>query len=1019
MNLLNIFKSVLSEEKLPEGKKGILLLDIDDTLLKADGSLIKIYRKLPTDKEEVALSSAEYAKENVTPETKEYYDYRDFNNGKKVYASIAKGAPLLNNLKVVDAFYNGGYKLGILTARGCANDVKRAIKAFLKVRDAKGNFVDAPIDEKDIHCVNDLALNKAGAYPGATDFEKKQNVLRNYAKKYDYVYFIDDDPKNINALKALKKADPEIAEKLRSIDAKKNMLKPLKEEILSEMAAKDVTSEILNAIKAKDYGKALVLYFNIVKSQPAYAGKKDTKSAFKHMLTFGIARTFSALEKKEQIPAGATQEMKAFGIENVDKLIDGIEYEGNPDYVAKKRNITTERKKVAAKTLDTLLKGIEKYEADGWTIKDKTPKIGSTKTIPSFYYVYATRPKQIFDEEVEESVILEMAMKDVDSELLSNIKNKNYKDALIKYFNNIKGQSTYAKFDTVGKAYDQMRRYGLARTFNAFEKNGSIPAGASKELKAFADNAKNRAEILAALGGEDASPTGEVKKVAPAPAEKKAETPKLEGDAGALKKIKDRVEKYGKIRAEIDDYITTGKFITPFAVDIRRNGEAGVPLVEKPLVAGIAKDNPNLTKSERYMVPMKEFRSKFIPSFIEKEAMKDLTSEQKKNLDKAETLGAEHYEATKNKILGAYMSKVLNNIVMGLSDFNKAHNGENLTDKQILDELKTEVDFPYSDFVKLEKWFKETKIARDKLSGAKREKTSSSAAIPKEVEKLKSEYISYLNALNKAIAEDKVGEFLSVPDNLDIACTVLDSANKPVDSKKMQAFKGKNAAVPNDKLAPALKKMYQDRFDETGDADFAGKYDLLRSSLRKAIERRNELVAKGEEVDWKIDANIETLAKKVIEATMDRLIAVELLEKSANSGVFKELAAAAEKHRIIKEKYAKLHPEEAKKAEANKYDEYYTPDEKAAAPETKPAAPEEKAPEASPVEKMYKAVQASIDKLAIPDMLKRRLQVPKTINLPNKKYTDEEIKELYDALQNGDEELYKLIAEPKFRDRRS
>lgn len=1012
MNILNILRNALNEEKLPEGKTGILLLDIDDTLLKSDSSLLKIYRKLPTDKEEVPLTSAEYAKEHVTPETKKYYDYRDFRDPKKVYASIANGAPLLNNLKVVDAFYNGGYDLGILTARGCADAVRKAIRAFLRVRDENGNLIPVRIPAANVHCVNDDDY----PYPGATDFEKKQNVLRKYAKEYnyDYVYFIDDDAKNINALKALKKSDPEIANRLRSIDAKKNMKNPIKEEIISEMAAKDVTSEILNAIKAKDYGKALVLYFDIVKSQPSYAGKKDTKSAFKHMLTFGIARTFSALEKKGQIPEGSTQEMKTFGIQNVDKLIDGVEYEGNPDYVAKKRNITTERKKVAAKTVETLLKGIEKYEAEGWTIKDKTPKVGSTKTIPSFYYVYATRPKQVFDD-ITEDVLTEMAVKDVNLDILADIKDKNYKDALVKYFNNIKDQSTYTKFDTVGKAYDQMRRYGLSRTFNALEKSGKIGEGVSKELKAFADNAKNRTEILSALGGEDASLSGEVKKEEPkAKEEKKVEPPqKLEGDAAALKKIRDRIEKYKKIISDIDNYILTSKFIVPFAADIRKNGDSGVPLMEKPRVTGIAKDNPNLTKSERYMVPMKEFRSRFIPPFIEKAAMNDLTFEQKKNLDKAETLGSEYYEATKNKILGAYMSKFLNNIVLGLMDFNKEHKDENLTDKQILDELKSEVDFPYSNFVKLEKWFKESKVARDKLSGLRKEKTTSSASIPKEVEKLKSEYISFLNALNKAIVEDKAAEFLSVPNNFEIARTVLDSASKPVDSKKMQEFKKENEAVPNDKLAPALKKMYQDRFDETGDSAFAGKYDLLNSSLRKAIENRNELISKGKEVDWKIDANIETIAKKVIEATMDRLIAVELLEKSANSGAFNDLKAAAEKHRIIKEKYAKLHPEQAKKAEADKYDEYYTPEEPKAQEK-----PEAQAQAASPVENMYKAVQASIDKLPIPEMLKRRLQIPKTVNIPNRKYTDEEIKELYDALQNGDEELYKLIAEPRFRDRR-
>ena len=1002
MNLLNIFRNVFNEEKLPEGKTGILLLDIDDTLLKSDPSVLRIYRKLPTDKKEVALTSAEYAKEHVTPDNKKYYDYRDFNDPAKVYASIYKGAPLLNNLRVVDAFYNGGYDLGILTARGCADAVRRALKDFLKVKDENGNLIPVRIAANNVHCVND----KKGSYPGDTDFEKKQNILRKYAKdyNYDYVYFIDDDAKNLNALKALKKSDPEIAERLRSIDAKKNMAKPIKEEVISEMAVKDVTSEVINAVNSKDYGKALALYFNIVKNQPAYAGKKDVKSAFKHMLTFGIARTFSSLEKKGQIPEGATQEMKAFGISNIDKLVDGIEYEGNPDYVAKKRNITTERKKVAAKTVDALKKGIEKYKADGWTIKDETPKEGSTKEIPHFFYVYATRPKQIF-ESVEDGVLVEMAMKDVSPDVLTDIKNKNYKDALIKYFNSIKDQATYAKFDTVAKAYDQLRRYGLARTFNAFEKNGKIEPGAAKELKAFADDAKNRAEILATLGGDDAPVSKETApKKEKGPKPEKEEPKNYEGDAGALRKIKDRINKYGKLINSIDDYVSNSRFITPFAVDMDKNGESGVPLVEKPLVSGIAKNNPYLSKSERYAVPMKEFREKFIPDFIEKAAMKELTDVQERNLKKAESLGSEYYEATKNKILGAYMSKFLNNIVMGLNDFNKEHKDGGLTDKQILDELKTEVDFPYSEFVKLERWFKENKIARDKKADSEKAKTSSSAAVPKEVEKIKGEYISYLNALEKAIADDKASEFFSNPANAEIAYVILSPDNKPTDSKKMQAFKASNP-VPSDKLSPTLKQVYKERVDENKDEGFAEKYSLISGSLRKLIKQRNEILAKGGEVDWKTDANIETLAKKVIEATMDRLIAVDLIDKAAASGVLRDLEAASKKHEAIKQKYAEAHPEA--KADEKKYDEYYTPDESGES--------EAKKAEENPLDTMYKAIQASVDKLPFPELAKRRLVPAKGVNLAQKKYTEDEVKELYDALKQGDEKLYELLATDKFR----
>jgi len=346
MNLLNIFKQALTEEKLPEGKKGILLLDIDDTLLKSDSSLLKIYRKLPSDKVEVPLTSAEYAKEHVTPDTKKYYDYRDFRDPQKVYNSIVKGAPLLNNLKVVDAFYNGGYKLGILTARGCADAVKRAIKTFLKVRDANGNLIKAPIEEVDIHCVND----EDHPYPGATDFEKKQNVLRDYARKYDYLYFIDDDAKNIRALKALKKSDPEIAKRLRSIDAKKNMSYPIKEELLLEMPKrKPVDDVILDAINDKEFEKAILLYFDTVKNKPSYSNLKDAKSALKLMINLGILKTFMSFEKSGRIFDGLTHELKKYGLEHLDELAKKVKFEGNADYVKPSWAKSTLRKKFMAK----------------------------------------------------------------------------------------------------------------------------------------------------------------------------------------------------------------------------------------------------------------------------------------------------------------------------------------------------------------------------------------------------------------------------------------------------------------------------------------------------------------------------------------------------------------------------------------------------------------------------------------------------------------------------------------------
>ena len=77
----NLIRQILKEytnQQLNELAKTnrLILLDVDDTLLKPTG--VYIYRNLPSDPQEVALTPYEYGLESVTPETKKYYDYRDF-----------------------------------------------------------------------------------------------------------------------------------------------------------------------------------------------------------------------------------------------------------------------------------------------------------------------------------------------------------------------------------------------------------------------------------------------------------------------------------------------------------------------------------------------------------------------------------------------------------------------------------------------------------------------------------------------------------------------------------------------------------------------------------------------------------------------------------------------------------------------------------------------------------------------------------------------------------------------------
>ncbi|MFW6225513.1 MAG: hypothetical protein ACOC3V_00975 [bacterium] len=216
------FYDILGEELISEATgNNLLLFDIDDTLLTASG--MHIYRKLPSDKEEIKLTPDEYAKEKITPEIKKYYDYRDFKEPEKVKSSIQFGNPIIPNLQVLDKYVENGWKIGLLTARGLEDIIYKAIQKFLKIRNPKGELenVGDKISRDLTFAVNDDIKN----YKGATDFEKKKNVVLSLIDKYDRVWLIDDDSKNINAVNDLikelrNKGQRKKANKLKAIKAK-------------------------------------------------------------------------------------------------------------------------------------------------------------------------------------------------------------------------------------------------------------------------------------------------------------------------------------------------------------------------------------------------------------------------------------------------------------------------------------------------------------------------------------------------------------------------------------------------------------------------------------------------------------------------------------------------------------------------------------------------------------------------------------------------------------------------------
>ena len=189
-------------QNLPDSIKGLIVFDIDDTILKVNPATIRVYKRTD-DGEEIALTTDEFAKDpDASDPAKDYmFDYRDFKDPIKVYNSIISGTPLIKNLKIMDDYIKAGYDFCFLTARGCEETVKRALKEFLKYRDEDGALKDLGdiFKETFSHAINDDFKN----YKGESDAEKKANVLKDLCKEYDRVVFVDDDKKNVSAAREL------------------------------------------------------------------------------------------------------------------------------------------------------------------------------------------------------------------------------------------------------------------------------------------------------------------------------------------------------------------------------------------------------------------------------------------------------------------------------------------------------------------------------------------------------------------------------------------------------------------------------------------------------------------------------------------------------------------------------------------------------------------------------------------------------------------------------------------------
>ena len=163
---MKLLKQFIQEaiQHLPYGKTGIVVFDIDDTLIQADEDVMSIYKFINGDrKNKIILSTEEFAKDPDAKDHKGWFDFSDFQNPQKVVQSIIKGTPLLKNLRILDAYLNAGYEFCFLTARGCEDAVKYAIQNVIRYKDENGvlNSI-APYFNKDVSAAindtNELAL---------------------------------------------------------------------------------------------------------------------------------------------------------------------------------------------------------------------------------------------------------------------------------------------------------------------------------------------------------------------------------------------------------------------------------------------------------------------------------------------------------------------------------------------------------------------------------------------------------------------------------------------------------------------------------------------------------------------------------------------------------------------------------------------------------------------------------------------------------------------------------------------
>ena len=224
MTLDKAYEIIGEETKLKDGKTGLIVFDLDDTLLRADSSVMGIIIKKFTETgkwENVAWEdTAQFAKspykdDKGNPKPGYKFDFSEFRNPEKIKQSffktekdgkvISKGAePLVAQLRMMDSNLRAGYDVAFLTARGAEQAVFTNLMKWLKYRNLKGEFVD--LKKNKVNLTNSRAVNDekyTKEYAGMPDGAKKAAFLKDKCSKYSIVKFVDDDQKNLAAMRAL------------------------------------------------------------------------------------------------------------------------------------------------------------------------------------------------------------------------------------------------------------------------------------------------------------------------------------------------------------------------------------------------------------------------------------------------------------------------------------------------------------------------------------------------------------------------------------------------------------------------------------------------------------------------------------------------------------------------------------------------------------------------------------------------------------------------------------------------